>query len=265
MHDSAKLTNLVNKSGFPLQIGIANLVVRSKGNHGWNLLFTEHAWKKKDGTGGFIDIVLEDRFRTSVLVIECKRVLDSSWIFLQPDEKQLKHRHAKAWVTRYTESNFRHFDWKDVTLEPTTPESEYCVVPGQDAKAKPMLERVAAEVVSATEGLSTEEKPLLVRQSDALRMYFNVIVTTASVKVCSFNPDAVSIDDGTVEDMEFAEAPYVRFRKQLSTRKVKWPPAISDAAIVRAKEDTVFVVNSSAFLDFLSAFEVDDHSLRDLP
>ena len=161
---------------------------------------------------------------------------------------------------------FRHFDWKDLTLEPTTPESEYCVVPGQDAKAKPMLERVAAEVVSATEGLAVEEKSLLVRQSDALRMYFNVIVTTASIKVCSFDPKGVSIDDGTVKDMEFAEAPYVRFRKQLSTREVKWhPPAINDTAVVRAKENTVFVVNSGALLDFLSAFEVDNHSLRYLP
>lgn len=42
-----KLTDLVNKSGFPFQIGIASLVRRTIQSHGWNVLYTEHAWSNQ--------------------------------------------------------------------------------------------------------------------------------------------------------------------------------------------------------------------------
>jgi len=260
MHDPDKLKKMVNRSGFPLQIGLAHHVRQTSGRHGWQVLYQEHAWRNKlESTDGFVDLVLADKNGAIILIIECKRVLDSSWVFLLPHKETGGRRHAKAWVSRFNGSNFQHFDWKDVTLEPTTPESAYCLVPGQDAKAKPMLERIAAEVMFATEAIAAEDKPFVIRRGDSVRMYFNVIVTTAALKLCYIDPSKVRIRDGTMTDGEFPAGTYVRFRKQLSTRELTWPKSFSFSpdVLVNAKENTVFVVNSEHFVDFLSEFEVD--------
>jgi hypothetical protein len=267
MLNSGKLTDVVNKSGFPLQIGLGNLVQETTRQHGWNVCYQEHAWANHaEGSSGFIDLVLSDKNECSLLVVECKRVLDSSWVFLITDQKAMTRRHAKGWVYRYTGSSFRYFDWKDLTLEPTTPESAYCVIPGQDAKSKPMLERIASDVVAATEGIATEEKRLVARSGDSLRMYFSVIATTARLMVCEFDPTRVNINNGAIEQGTFSEVPYVRFRKQLSTREVKWPIPLAGGArtLVNAKENTVFVVNSEHLLEFIGKFYVDDSAIREL-
>ena len=71
----------VNNSGFPLQIGLAHQVKSTTSRHGWKVLYQEHSWKN-ESEAGFIDLVLEDKHRTWLMNIECKRVLDTSWLFL---------------------------------------------------------------------------------------------------------------------------------------------------------------------------------------
>lgn len=250
-----KLEELANQSGFPLQIGISTLVQRTTESHHWRVIYTEHSWKNPtDGASGFVDLVLERwPHRRWVLVIECKRVLESSWIFLNPKATVTRRSHAKAWVTKYADGSWTKFEWSDLNLDPTTPESQYCVVPGQDSKSKPMLERVASELVSATEALAFEEKLL----RGPLRIYFSVIVTTAGLKVCSFDPERISIKDGKIPASEFSDVRYVRFRKQLSPLVTTdgWLPLDGSSALASSKERTVFVVNSEAFSEFLSEFE----------
>lgn len=90
------------------------------------------SWKNElDNDSGFIDIVIENKHRTSVMLIEYKRVLDSSWIFFVPKSKAKPRRHAKAWVTRFARDCFKHLCWADISLDPDSPESELCVIPGQ--------------------------------------------------------------------------------------------------------------------------------------
>lgn len=263
--DTQKLTDTVNQSGFPLQIGLTALIQNTTNEHGWKVSFVEHSWKSElDNDSGFIDIVIENKYSTSFMLIECKRVLDSSWIFLVPKLKANPRRHAKAWVNSFAGNCFKHFCWADLSLDPVSYESEYCVVPGQDPKSKPMLERVAADVVSATEALALEQKDYQAQLKDPLRMYFSVIVTTAKLQVCAFESEKVSLVDGKVADAEFTEVPFVRFRKQLSTRPASVPLTVVDGfyGFVRAKEHTVFVVNAEALPDFLATFEVDNKALR---
>lgn len=263
--NNEKLTSIVNQSGFPFQIGVASLINKTFNEHRWKVLFSEHSWKNEfDNDSGFVDMVLEDQHSTSVMVVECKRVLDSSWIFLSPNLNARNRSHAKAWITRFCNGSFKYLDWADISLDPSSIESEYCVIPGQDAKSKPMLERIAAELVSATEAIAMEEKEYQAQSKDALRMYFSAIVTTAKLNVCNFDPEQISLIDGKVTDQKFTEVPFVRFRKQLSTQKPHVTLNLMDGlnALVRAKEHTVFVVNAEAVPEFLENFEVNNHALR---
>jgi hypothetical protein len=192
---ASKLSEVVNQSGFPLQVALVHTVEQNRDRHNWGTTYTEHAWKdQQTGDDGFIDVVLKQRHGICTLVVECKRVLESSWIFLLPNGKS-NRRHAKAWVTQYGAGVRQYFGWADLTLEPATPQAEYCVVLGQDAKSKPMIERIGADLVSATRALATEEEPLLKRNRDANSIYFSVIVTTARLNVCVFDPSAISLLD----------------------------------------------------------------------
>lgn len=267
MTDQNKLIDAVNKSGFPLQIGLEDYVNKTVSRHGWKVIYSEHSWRNPtDECSGFIDLVLENTYRYSVLIVETKRVLNSSWIFLVNDPKQRNRRHAKSWFTRYKDNKFTYFGLQDFSLEPSTVESQYCVVDGQDQKSRPMLERVASDVVSATEGFANEEKGLVENDKLVFKAYFNVIVTTATLKVCSFNPADVSIDDGQIDSADFTEVPYLRFRKQLNYhQEAKEDCKIGQyMQIAYAKENTVFIVNAKSFPDFLERFEVDKSCFRDI-
>lgn len=262
--DAQKLTDIVNQSGFPLQMRMVALVEKTRSKHGWNVRGIEHSWKNQfDDDSGFVDLVLVDHYGTSIMLVECKRVLDSSWIFLKQKADGAERWHAKAWVTRYAGESLKHAGWVDLTLDPPTPECEFCVVPGQDPKSKPMLERVAGELVSATEAYALEEQVHQVIRSDSFKMYFSVIVTTATLQVCTIDPEEVSLHDGKVAAAEFAEVPFVRFRKQLSTRPVPARANANDSFydFARAKEHTVFVVNAASLPQFLSEFELGRDSV----
>ena len=268
MSDQSKLNDLVNKSGFPLQIGIASLIVKTKDRHGCSVLYQEHAWSNKiDGTDGFIDIVVQNHHKTSLFIIECKRVLDSSWIFLIPELQRREQRNTKAWVTNYNDrdSKFNHFGWAFLKTDPGMFESQFCIVPGQDAKSQPMLERISAELVSATEGFAYEERPLIQKEQQSWKNYFNVIVTTAKLQICRFNPEDVAIDTGTISSAAYEEVPYLKFSKQLSTREVSLPLKYSVSffmpELTQAKINTVFIVNSENLEKFLCDFELDNESL----
>jgi hypothetical protein len=114
---------------------------------------------------------------------------------------------------------------------------------------------VGATLVSSTEALAFEENLTLLTEDFPYRVYLNVIVTTAKLKVCSFDPSDISLKDGTVSKCSFSDVPFVRFQKQLSTR---FPESLifnvgETFQIAQAKENTVFVVNSECLVKFVSA------------
>jgi len=265
--DEATLESVVNRSGFPLQIRADNLVTDTRSRHGWKVLYSEHGWQNQyDKASGFIDLVLENKDQSSLLVIECKRVLDSDWIFLQPSADNPHRRYCKAWVSYHKGRDARYFDWHEMATDPGSHESAFCVVHGEDNKSRPMLERVAASVVSSTEALAGEELHVKVRESLLLRIYFSVVLTTARLQVCTFDPAGISIADGTLDKSVFTEVPFVRFRKQLTNKPLR-QDAVSThvgtrSELVRAKDNTVFIVNAERLLEFLLAFETDVSALR---
>ena len=220
-----------------------------------------HGKNTDTGESGFIDIVLANHLGDYNLVVECKRVKDTSWIFLVEGTEKKYRRHAKCFVL-HTEAVVNKFEWVDLTPDPRTFQSQYCVIPGTDNRSKSLIERAAAELVSSTEGLASEDIALSTSVcfggSGIFRVYLNVIVTTASLQVCHLDPNKISLKDGTVGGANLEEVPFLRFRKQLnpSYNLSKINEASSDNDVVRAKENTIFVVNSEHITSFLKEFSL---------
>jgi hypothetical protein len=97
----------------------------------------------------------------------------------------------------------------------------------------------------------------------SLRIYQNVIVTTAELKVCEVDVSKINVQKGEIDaDSKFVDVPFVRFRKQLHVASDPLPRPVTNTAelqnLVGRRESTVFVVNSAAFMQFLSACEMSD-------
>jgi len=266
MRDEAALSKIVNQSGFPLQLAVEELL-RDKGSDiGWSVLYREHGWSNPDGQSGFADLVLEDRYQTSVMVLECKRVLESDWLFLEEAGINNQVIRTRAWVNNTPGHGKAHSGYFDFRARPESPESMYCVVAGQDTKSRPLLERVAAETCSTTEAIAIEEYSQMLERRYGFRMYVSVIVTTARISISSVDMKTIALATGEASEITHRNVPFVRFRKQLSSefaverKNSDW----SFAELATAREKLVFVVNSMHLEEFLRTWYIYDDSLRPL-
>jgi hypothetical protein len=206
-----------------------------------------------------------------VLVIECKRIQNKEWIFLPTSGNAQPRRIAKGLRIKRVNGAYVGVasGWSDETLEPRSPEAAFCVMP-KDAR-DPTVERVGAELVLATEALESEEREYLNRRGwDSIRVYFPVIVTTAQLKICSFDPKRISLSDGLVPpDAKISLADSVRFTKQLSTAPGTRGGMLTLASLItygreageiaRAKKRSLFIVHAEKLDNFLREFRIDRH------
>ncbi len=266
MTHNADLLKIANDSGFPLQIAVEHQVMATIASHGWRVRYIEHAWiNLQDGQSGFIDLVLQDKYGTTFLVVECKRVREATWLFLRSDGADKKPRHSKSWISHYLNGEMKSFGWGDLAVDPPCHEALFCATRGQSTNDKrTMLERIGGDLISATEALALEEKDFRPQVEAPIRFYFNVIVTTADLKVAKFSPNDISLSDGTLASAEFEDVPFVRLRKQMSMRETLFTldDYKSSREVSYSKENTVFIVRADAILDFLNQFEVPEDSIR---
>jgi hypothetical protein len=250
-----KLTDIVNQSGFPFQLRVEHEVRRNLGLHDWRIRGLEHAWKLQsqgEACGGFIDLIIEKQ--SSVMIVECKRVLDISWQFIV-DPTQTEQLHAVTWINQ---TDFDFSSWYHGAAEPPSAESIFCVVRGQD-KSVSMLERVASELVCATEAFALQEFPLCKELRLGFRHYVPVIVTTASLKIGVISGAEIELSDGKVTAVDWNDVPYLRFRKQLTTHESgkSLDPDLWQRRFDRNQnERSVFVVNADHLSTFLCEYEL---------
>ena len=261
------IVDAANRSGFLFQIAVADLVHRTNYHTRCSVLFTEHSWTDGGGqNSGFIDLVVAGDVKPYIFVIECKRHV-GSWAFLKKAEGRNVggRRHAKLFAhdVDRIKGRIRQSGWVDAPLEPASVESSFCVVYRQD-KDNPMLERLGAELVQATECFAREDNFRVLATKHSECLYVPVIVTNVKLMVAEFSPQHVDVETGKLKDAanvnEYA-APFVRFRKQLSFLKPDDNRKIFENNVYRldyAKERTVFIVQAGHLNDFLETFEVDD-------
>jgi hypothetical protein len=256
----------VNRSGFPFQLGVEHAIRTTSDAHGWAVASREHPWRNPDGeSSGFIDLVLRhEHFNAFRLVIECKRVKadkgDDSrqlrWLFLSPDGGSKETKLASCFEVEGGNSL-----WDNVNVAPASPESGFCALPSDEPRNRPILERLAVEVLESVEGLAQEEANIegsqVGRTYHDLIFIFPAIVTNAEIMVCRFDPGRIRIADGTLDaaDAEVESVPFVRFRKSLATGFPRgWVRDLHAAN--NARERTVFVVNAAFLQKFLTGWDV---------
>ncbi|VXB72202.1 conserved hypothetical protein [Luteimonas sp. 9C] len=230
----------------------------------WKVLHREHAWLHANGQSGFADLVLVNA-SNCVMVVECKRVLESDWVFITAEGSE-KTIDSRILINNTEGHGKEHRGYLDVRSSPSSYVSDFCVVAGQDSKSRPLLERLAHEVVTATEAVANEEYPHTVSRSYGFRCYVSVIVTTAQLSASAIDAADISLANGEASSQQITEVPWIRFRKQLSNEFAVAPEDLdwSFDDISRSKEKVTFVVNSNHLVTFLDKWSLFNDSLLPL-
>jgi len=254
----------VNRSGFPLQIGVEQLFRQQETSAGWdwNVRYVEHEWRhEQSGALGYADIVIENSAGRLNAVLECKRVQNAEWIFLHEQSSEAVTR-TKGFFSAGKDSHV--FGWEGIHTKLSSIESQFCVVIGEASdKTRPMLERVSATLVQAVEALAQEDSHYELASN--AKMYFPVIVTTARLKLCSYEAGKIELTTGSLRAARMQDAQFVRFRKQLSAEPgvIAKSEQLTSRLVAAAKESTVFVVNIDHLKHFFRYFALlDEESIR---
>jgi len=252
-----KLRQLLNASGFAFQLGLEEAVRSGPVAGTWRVTAREYPWVTRTGRG-YIDLILT---RGNVhLVVECKRSRDAVWMFLMPDQKQLRRSRARIRWTQSVPNGPNLADWGDIQVSPESPEVEFCAIRGQGETDRPLLERIAATAAEAAESISVDFLELR-KGSPHVNVIIPVIVTSAQLTLSQFKPGTVDLGTGEIGTAEFATVPHVRFRKSLGSTSI---PDEYDAErledLRQAAERTVFVVSGEYFVAWLSEFDTGGSS-----
>lgn len=248
---------VANSSGFPLQLGVMHAIDQSSE---WRVVLEEHPWRSADNRSeGFIDVVAMNRQPGfGAMVIECKRVRQAAWVFLIPKTPPSNRSQATIWDSNRTDGKWLNHGWRNWQADPTTYQSQYCAIPGQQQGRQNLLERTAFDLIESVEALAGQEFELIEQNEVTIfsRVYVPVLVTTAHLFAASFDPSTITLSDGALpDDTSLVEVPYIRFRKALSV-KALLSSASNLKELSMTNERTVFVVNAEQVTMFLNQFEL---------
>jgi hypothetical protein len=268
--DNSSFLNYVNSSGFAFQMRIEEEILKEPNR--WRLAGKEHRWQDESGQSGYIDLLVEffGKFR---VLIECKKQKDKNWIFLKTKSSQHKGTCSFLWSRKYKPIDQISFPtdfaaWDTFSFSPSSYISAFCTMQGQGDNIRTLLEKTASELTHAAECLAKEELSFSpIKDFPHEKIYIPVIVTNATLTVCSFASSNVDISTGelSLENAEFETVPFIRFQKGLETNILS---ATTQLGIQRQlelheinaeKERTVFVVNSENLLEFLKSLNLDSY------
>jgi hypothetical protein len=218
-------------------------------------------WRDAEGKDiGYIDLVLiRDR---TLLLVECKRLQEASWVLLPKPGNAEGRRQFTALLAQRHNSTVRSISRWHYTGEPRSAIAEYCVT--KTGGGGHPIDSIAADLVRAADALANEERKIVQSYTPhADRIYIPAIVTTAPIYICRVDPASISLGDGKIPPTaDFGEVPWARFTKQLSTLPGRDMPLESLGAnwptnLAETKERTVWLVNASAPADFPTEFRLD--------
>lgn len=258
-----ELSKLLNKSGFPFQIALKNVIesARKQNLHDWIVSEQELPWKNEErGTEGYVDLVLEGD--STKLVIESKRVLNNSnWLFLNASDSS---EWKAIYDLRVTIDNqtIGHASWQKFFAHPISSMSEFCVIDGKD---RSMIEKNVGNLIDAIESFAVKDIQSI--QAKKARneyveevVYIPVIVTNANLYQSKFKANDVNLDKGKIDTdkIEFTEIDIVRFTKTMKTVVITKSNIYSEKGLV-----TCFIVNPQGLMTLLSSLSIRLPSIRE--
>ena len=251
--EDSTLRDLANASGFVLQLGLEHQIRQTRADHGWDILSREHPWSS-GSSSGFVDLIIGQGIVR--LVIECKRPRDGAWLFLAPAGAPPTRRFRCQWAQGSRDKSDL-VGWDEFLLAPDSPEADVCIIRGTGEKDRSLLERIVGGLIESFAPLALEELNTLAWVDGYNELlHVPVIVTTAKLYLCRYDPQDLHLEDGTLGSASFEPVPFVRFRKSLAHSQSPYASIVDIGAIARDKERSVLIVNPTELAPLLKVLDV---------
>ncbi len=264
MDNQAALSKLVNDSGLPLQMAIAE-IVRKQARH-WEVRLEEFTWRHPNGASGHLDILLKLPGDTTHMVVEVKRPkTNKEWVFLVASDATAEQAEARIlWQSRRppaddpaAEAELEQW-WCLALFDPPSHVARWCA-PRTD---EGLLERVGGELIHATEtvGHYLAESRYSTYLNTKEWLFGCALVTTARLYVARLPLERISLEHGAAEEeLAIEPVPFVRFTKSFTAPNLIRSPdgePLQDLDELAADNDrTLFVVQAGHIVEFLDQWQ----------
>lgn len=257
----AALSKLVNESGLPLQMAVAEVI--RKQSRRWEVRLQEFTWEHPSGAKGHLDILLKLQGELKHMIVEVKRPkTNREWVFLVPSDAEAEQAEARVlWQRRRPPPHNPGGDleleqwWCQATFDPQSFVARWCA-PRTD---EGLLDRIGAELIHATEAVG--HYLAKTRYSSAFRnekewLFACALVTTAKLYVARLPLERISLQHGAAEEeLTIDPVPFVRFTKSFTAPSiVRSPddePLQSFDELAADNDRTLFVVQAENVVEFL--------------
>jgi len=246
----------VNKGGYPFQLAVEDRIRHLPPPNNWQ--FVSHEIPHENG---YLDIIAHRG--AIVAMIECKRFLKQDWIFLVPQGASDNEVRLRVNVSHNGPDE--HYGLEDVSMPLGSFEASFCEIHGD--RGNLTIERLAGDLTRAVVSIaSTPGRAAL----SAIEVFLPILVTTARLPVCLYDPSQLDVADGNVNpDATFREVNMIRFRKTLSGLRNRRPAeSLLIRDMIQAEEETVLVCNGSHIARMMADIahhgmnDVDDNPIR---
>jgi hypothetical protein len=209
---------------------------------------------------GFIDLVVRDKQAFVNLVVECKKVRETDWMFIRETvSSEFPNNVLDVRVRvigKHRDDGSLTNGWLDANFSPGSPEASFCHIRKAGTKRDDMLEKACAELLAATEALARQE--LILHQKDKFhirRIYVPVIVSNARMFICDGNWEQMNPETGEVKFSAITPVPFVRFRKSFRAPGAETGYAPNAQAFAERSARTVVVVQAGSLPEFLRQWQ----------
>ncbi|MCC6454457.1 MAG: hypothetical protein IT328_05900 [Caldilineaceae bacterium] len=256
-YDNKALIGVVNSQGYLLQQAVEHIVRTGNGTqiNQWNVVSSEHYWENTDREqSGYIDLLIRYASDGIMGVVECKRYAEETpWIFLCPDDEPADVRYSSLYWAHKTRQFGNKMGFYEFVYCPTSRAAKFCIVRGQ-AKEKPMLERIAGELLYSVEALAKQYSSLPNIPSGS-SIFVPIIVTTAQLYICKYDQQNIEPESGTLnlDHAQFEKVPFIRFHKVFTNTDVDLNSIEQFSEIEKRQSQTVMVVQINSLSEFLSS------------
>lgn len=246
----------LNRSGFPFQIAVANSIEATSSSHGWRVHATEYPWAE-----GYVDIVA---IRGGlVMLIECKRVLDETWLFPVTNRRSKDTAMCRLewWNSAVAKPlaipgrQWSQMFCNDFSCFPTSPESQFCIM--SKKKAARTLEPIASQLVAAAHSIGNAQR----KHEADFEVFIPVVVTNAEIRSIEFSAGDDVLQAGEVPNGQAEDHGFVRFRKSLVKRPSNMYTTGDERlrSVAEDRERTVFIASPSSLIEHLAEIDPSDN------
>ncbi len=207
------------RPAYPLKFSVKEIIKISqqKGGDGTlDIVIDDDYPENQDNKNEYL-IVKKNPYIDPRLIIKCNRFI-GDWKFYLPNTNKNQIGKGKCiYVEKQPEikEQLEKLIWIEPSIGPLSLVSEHCVMKSEGKNDFHSLEEILKELLGFLEDIAKKDMSIPYSNPFWKRIYIPIIVTTANLQSCIFDPN--TIKKGSIDNCKINKIELIRIRMNLST------------------------------------------------